>query len=326
MRRLWLAWGLAAACSSACSFDGLDDYSKGSDAGAQDVTAADVGNPIDAQVDQAPPVDAAPDTTAPPCNLASPFGAPTPLSTLNTSKYEAQAELSPDGLTIYFESDRLNAGLNVFTASRPSTSSAFGSVAPRASLDFSGADTWNVTLTADGLTAYVVTDQNAADHMYKATRASSLASFGTPTLMPSSIVKGEQPFVRPDGLVLYFSDKSGPKGQVAHAVLSGPTVTDLPLVVAGNLDLGIPVVNAGDTLLYFAVYDASNANSTNTYDIWMASRASQTDAWGTPVAVTELNTNGFDVPSWLSADGCELYFTRAPNGSGNADMYSARRP
>ena len=320
MRGLWLAVGTATACFSACSLDGLDQYASGSDAG-KDATGQDVAS--DAPVDSQPPIDAPPDTPPPPCNLAAPFGSATPLSTLNTTKYEAQAELSPDGLTVYFESDRLNAGLNVFTASRPNTASAFGSVAPLASLNFSGADTWNVTLTGDGLTAYLVTDQNAADHMYKATRASSLASFGTPTLMPTPIVKGEQPFVRPDGKILYYSDNSGVKGQVARAVLSGPTVTDLPLVVAGNHDLGIPVVNAGDTLLYFAVYDTGNIDS---YDIWMTSRATQNDVWGTPVAVTELNTNGFDVPSWISADGCELYFTHAANGSGNTDIYSARRP
>jgi hypothetical protein len=320
MRRLWLALGTVIALSGACSLDGLDQYSSGSDA-AKDVNGSDV--PSDVPIDQSPPVDAKPDTPPPPCNLSAPFGTPQPLTSLNTSKYEAQAELSPDELTIYFESDRLNAGLNVFTASRPDTSSAFGSVAPLTSLNFTGADTWNVTLRDNGLAAYIVTDQNAADHMYKTTRASSLASFGPPQLMPSPIVNGEQPFVRPDNLVLYYTDHSGTKNQIAHVLLSGPTVTDLPIVVPGNHDVGIPVVNASDTLLYFAVYDVQNIDS---YDIWMASRPTENDVWGTPVAVTELNTNGFDVPSWISANGCELYFTRAPMGSGNTDIYSARRP
>ncbi len=322
MHSSWLLTGLVVACFSACSLDGLDQYASGSDGGAKDATQPDATN--DAPIDQSPPpADTGPDAPPPPCNLSAPFGTATPLGTLNASGYEAQAELSPDELTIYFESDRLTGGLNVFTASRPNTSSSFGSVAPLASLNFTGADTWNVTLTGDGLTAYLVTDQNAADHMYKATRASSLASFNTPTLMPTPIVTGEQPFVRPDGQVLYYSDNSGTKGAIAHAVLAGPTITTVPLVVAGNHDLGIPVINAGDTLLYFAVYDKGIGDS---YDIWMTSRATPNDAWGTPVAVTELNTNGFDVPSWVSADGCELYFTHAPFGSNNWDLYSARRP
>jgi hypothetical protein len=326
MRRSWLAVASAFAFAwlGACTFDGLDQYAAGSDA-AVDVMAADVG--VDAALDQSqPPVDGAPDAPdapPPPCNLSAPFGAATPLSSLDTTKIEGQAELSPDELTVYFESDRLNAGLNVFTASRSSTASPFGSVAALASLNFNGADTWNVTLTGDGLTAYLVTDQNAADHMYKATRASSLASFGTPTLMPQPIVSGEQPFVRPDGQVLYYTDNSGTKARIARAVLSGPTVADLSITVPGNHDVGIPVVNASDTLLYFAVYDQGVQDS---YDIWMTSRATPNDAWGTPVAVTELDTNGFDVPSWISADGCELYFTRAPQGGGNWDIYSARRP
>jgi len=322
MRRSWLAAGLVFAGLGACSFDGLDAYSSGSDASVKDSAPVDVV--ADSLVDQSqPPPDTGPDAPPPPCNLSAPFGTPTPLSTLNTSKYEAQAELSPDALTVYFESDRLNAGLNVFTASRPNTSSAFGSVAPLASLNFAGADTWNVTLTGDALTAYFVTDQNAVNRMYKATRASSLASFGSQTQMPAPVVNGAQPFVRSDGQVLYYSDNSGTKGVVARTTLPGPAVTTVPLVVPGNHDLGIPVVNASDTLLYFAVYDSGLIDS---YDIWMTSRATQNDAWGTPVAVTELDTSGFDVPSWISADGCELYFTHAPQGSANTDIYSARRP
>ena len=316
--------GLALVWAAACTFDGLDGYTSGSDASVVD------GGPeasADAPADQVTPLDAPSDTATAPCNLAAPFGPATKVSSIDTTRIEGQAELSPDQLTVYFESDRLNTGLNVFTAARPDSTSPFGPASPLASLNFTGADTWNVTLTGDGLTAYLVTDQGGADHMYTATRASSLASFGTPSMMPFPIAAGEQPYVRPDGKVLYYSDgTSSTKIQIARAKLGGsPTVAAVTLAVPGSHDVGIPVVDPTDTLLYFAVFDRTNPDS---YDIWMATRATVANPWSTPVPVTELNTPSFEAPSWISADGCTLYFTHGPaaDASVDWDVYSARRP
>lgn len=313
------AVGLLALVPLSCSLDGLDQYSSGDGGDAAVDVAADAK--LDAIADS-PALDVS-DAPPPPCNLAAPFGTATPVSSLNTNVLDGQAALSPDELTVYFMSNRLNAGSNVFTASRPNKSAPFGSVAALASLNFSGADTWNATLTGDGLTAYVVTDQNAADHMYKATRASSLVAFGTPKLMPSPIVNGEQPFVTPDGSILYYSDGTlGPKGQIVRAVLATSSPTVQSALVVGTHDIGIPVVDPSETVIFYAVYDQGVFGS---YDIYTATRAAATDPWGTPVAVTELNTPDFEVPSWISANKCELYFTRAASGT-DWNIYVAKRP
>jgi hypothetical protein len=245
------------------------------------------------------------------------------VTSLNTGVIDSQAELSPDGLTVYFTSNRAGTGLNVFTASRPNTSKPFGAAAALASLNYSGADTWDVTLTGDLLTAYIVTDEGGPDHMYKATRASTLVGFDPHVQMAAPMVEGEQPFVIPDGTVLYYSDsKLSAKSEVVRATLGGTPATAVVALPVGPHDVGIPVVNPTETLLYFAVFDAVTFSS---YDIWMTSRAKASDPWSSPVAVTEVNTSVFEVPSWISADGCELYFTRAPTAS-NWDIYVARRP
>jgi hypothetical protein len=303
---------------SSCTFDGLDGYTSGD--GGSDAS-------VDVVADAKPDAisDAAPDTSdapPPPCNLGAPFGTPMAVSSLNTTMIDGQAALSPDELTVYFTSNRLNKGSNVFTASRSSTSAAFGTPAALTSLNFTGADTWNVTLTGDGLTAYLVTDQNAADHMYKATRASSLASFGTPTLMPAPAVTGEQPFVTPDGAILYYSDNSGTKGQIVRDVLATASTAVQSSLVVGTHDVGIPVVDPTETVIFYAVYDR---NVFSSYDIYTATRAKATDPWGTPAAVSELNTSDFEVASWISADKCEIWFTRSPP-SGDWNIYVARRP
>ena len=317
---------LVLAAASACSIAGLDDYASGGDAGND--AGLDAPKDVTSLPDQVAPdsssTDSGSDVVIPPaCNLAAPFGAAAPLTSLNSSVIDGSALLSPDELTILFTSNRLGAGLNVFTAARANKSAAFGAAAPLASLNFGGADTWNVALTGDGLTAYFVTDQNAADHMYVATRASSLAGFGTPKLMPVPIVSGEQPFVTPDGKALYYTDQlTGPKYQIARAALGAtPTVAAVPISVP-SMDVGIPVLNPTETLMYFTVFDHTNFLS---YDIWTAKRATANDAWSAPTAVAELNTSGFEGPSWISPDGCALYFTRALSGS-NWDMYVARKP
>lgn len=311
------------AAAAACTFDGLDGYTSGSDAAAGD-GGADVA-PGDAPSDQSADVASSDAPVAAACNLSAPFGNIGPVTSLDTSFIDGQAALSPDELTVYFLSNRLNAGSNVFTASRSTKTAPFGSVAPLASLNVTGADTWNATLTGDALTAYVVTDQGGVDHMYVAKRASSLVAFGPFNQMPSPIVTGEQPFVRPDGQVLYYTDQTTAPLSIARAALGpSPSVSTVAVAVTGH-DVGIPVVNASDTILYFAVFHAGQIDS---YDIWMATRPTASAAWSAPSPVTELNTPSFDVPSWISADGCRIYYTHAPpsDASGSWDIYYAERP
>lgn len=310
--------------AAACTLDGLDAYTSG-DGGA---IAIDGGGKDALVLDGPVTADAPGDAPSAPCNLAAPFGAPAPLASLNTTRLEGQAALSPDERTVYFESDRLNKGSNVFTASRASRAAAFGAPAPLDSLNFMGADTWNAALTADALTAYVTTDQCACPEgrMYKMTRASTLASFGNQTVMPGAIAKGAQPYVLPDGTVLYYSDlTTGPKGFIARAVLgANPTPVKVDLVGPGAHDVGIPVVTPDERTLYFAVFDASGPFD---YDVWVATRASANDPWGTAQPVGELNTKQFEAPSWVSPDGCRLYFTRVMDEAGsNWDLFVTSKP
>jgi hypothetical protein len=60
----------------------------------------------------------------------------------------------------------------------------------------------------------------------------------------------------------------------------------------------------------------------------MTRRATTTVPWGTPVQVTELDTPGADNPTWISPDGCRLYF-ESNEGPGGAqpwyDLFVAAR-
>ena len=251
------------------------------------------------------------------CDLLAPFGTPAPVNELDTASIDEQAALSVDRLGVYFMSNRAGAS-QVFTASRPTVTSPFGAPVPVMSLDSASYDTWNVSISGDGLTAYFVTDEAGADHMYRATRASTLVGFAAKSPMPSPIRDGEQPYVVPDGNVLYYS--AG--GAIVRAGLGQSVATQMQATLAvPPHQVGIPVVTPDERTIYFAVYDSGVFAS---YDIWMATRPSAGDAWSAPVPVSELDTAAFEVPSWISGDGCELYFTRAAD-SGHWDIYVARR-
>jgi hypothetical protein len=79
-------------------------------------------------------------------------------------------------------------------------------------------------------------------------------------------------------------------------------------------DDGLTVTNA--LVIYFA----------RASDIYRAQRTTANDGFGPPSPVAELNTPGFDVPEWVSADDCTLYFI-SDNwlGMGQKDIFVARR-
>lgn len=331
MRPLFLGLTCIAALSLTwCTFDGLDAYS--ARWGASDAAPADGG--IDSAADVA--VEAGKAEAGSAC-LSSPFGSASLVTELNSAAFEAEPQLSPDELSVYFVSNRPSGAFDVYTASRTSKTLPFGSVAKVNSLNIGG-DTWNVTITGNALGAFFVSDTalpdgGGANRMYWASRPNTIANFGTAALLPSPVIDGAEPYVIPDGTALYYSNQSVTPYRISRAALSGGSVLsvgDLPVTVAGadggNTDVGLPVVNPNETIMYFAIWNHLAADTNGTFDIWMTTRAKNTDPWGAPSPVKELNTPVFEAPSWTSPDGCELYFTRDDGNATAWDMYVARRP
>jgi hypothetical protein len=59
-------------------------------------------------------------------------------------------------------------------------------------------------------------------------------------------------------------------------------------------------------------------------DIYVARRASIVTGLGEPVPFVEVNTSGSEFASWISKDGCELWFWRSTTGED--DLHVMRRP
>jgi hypothetical protein len=82
------------------------------------------------------------------------------------------------------------------------------------------------------------------------------------------------------------------------------------------------VLQAGGLVLYFF----SDRLPSDGYDIWVASRKSDVEPFAFHTNVTELNTEAQEWPTWVSPDGCRLYFSRRPGERGdNYDLYVAER-
>jgi tRNA A-37 threonylcarbamoyl transferase component Bud32 len=76
-----------------------------------------------------------------------------------------------------------------------------------------------------------------------------------------------------------------------------------------------PSISADGLSLYFA---SDRPGGQGSHDIWVAKRASPSDAWSEPVNLGPLvNTPDFEGFQSVSADGLELYFTRGGHSGGN---------
>ena len=126
------------------------------------------------------------------------------------------------------------------------------------------------------------------------------------------------PYITPSGDTLYFHSGRFKTGQgLARAVRVGTSfarVEQLVVTFASGSPrtLGCPVVTPDELTLYFsAIEDGKRA------DIWRATRAKMSDSFGVATLVSELDTEEFnEAPSFISEDGCRLYFDRNTNGPG----------
>jgi Tol biopolymer transport system component len=287
---------------------------------------ADVGAD-DASARDAPTLDV---LSAPRCDPAASFGVPMALTSLNTDADNEKADLSPDELTIYFASNRPGGagGRDIYQATRVSASLPFGNVIPVTGVNTSG-DELSPRVTADGLTMFATSRPVGAPflHITLATRTSTAVSFGP--LQVVATVNGTtndaDPFILAAGSVLYFSSDRGGSFGMYRSTKTGGSFSPPTIVSGVDLDSpnndGTPVVAPDELALFFT---SNRRTATNDFDIYMATRSTVADGFGEASALTSLNTTESETPSWISADGCALYFTRFEPSVGNQLYVSTR--
>ena len=158
-------------------------------------------------------------------------------------------------------------------------------------------------------------------------------TFGTPTNMgptvnsPSSEHIGD---ISTDGLEMYVdSYRPGGQGDFDIWVNRRATIYDdwgppenLGPVVNSPTEDDHSNLSPDRLQLYFS---SSRSGGYGSYDIWVTTRASVTEPWGTPVNLgPPVNTTNAQFGGYLSHDGLELYFKQGFTGA-NSGLYVTKR-
>lgn len=220
--------------------------------------------------------------------LTSAWGTPQNLgAVINTADIENQPNLSLDGKTMFFNSDR-SGGVgrqDLFMTTRTNPNDDFGWTAP-------------VNLTAVNSTAAEV----------------GAAYFEDPTNGIATLYFASDRG-KPQGLDDIFQSTRNPDG-----TFNPPTaVTELN----SPLQNAYPKLRRDGLEIFF---HSTRDGGLGGLDIWTSTRASTSSMWNPPVNVQSLNTADFDGTPSLSPDGSVLYFASTRNGgNGGLDIYTAVR-
>ncbi len=246
------------------------------------------------------------------------FGPAHPVTGVNTDWADSVGDISPDGMTLYFQSTR-NGEFDLFSARRASPGGAFGAATEfpfqnvNASSDF---NMGNPTLSDDGLELFYHVHAAGGEMIHRATRTSTSSPFVAPSLVPEVNIPGAL-WTRPDwlssdGLRLYYSAFDGGNssfGYVAtrptrNSPFGEPSTTTFETL--NRIGTGIAELFLTDDELT-VLFNADHPGGMGGLDIWQATRDDVESPFGEPLNLRSVNTNRVDRKATLFGD--ELFFT-----------------
>lgn len=212
--------------------------------------------------------------------------------TINSAEIDACAVFSPDGLELYFASNRpLGYGdLDIWMSKRASVNDPWGPPVNLGPGINSGVTELPSSISSDGLTLYLSAIKGTMYDLYTATRPARDAPWGPRVSM-------------------------GP-------VLNGPDGGSDP---RNGADLSA-VISPDDLELFYTSFRPGNIGL---MDILVSTRATPSDPWGPPVNLgPAVNTPGRDLVGCISPDGLTLFIgaDSRPGGRGGLDVYMTCRP
>jgi WD40-like Beta Propeller Repeat len=246
------------------------------------------------------------------------FASPAQLANVNSTSFERDPFLTADELTLYFSSARTGSmGGDTWVATRTAITAAFGTPTRSTSFSTAGNET-KASITADGLYAVVGSDQAGGSggvDIWETSRTATSASWSAlgraHVMSVDTTASDHDPMVSASGLHLYDAPDAPGMQHIALATRPNRTANFGAAATIAELDSGMgdgdPTITADERIILFY----SNRTSAFTGgNLWYATRASATVAFGAPRIVPDVNTNSNDGDPHLSADGCRLYFGR----------------
>jgi Tol biopolymer transport system component len=206
---------------------------------------------------------------------------------INTQYTEAIGCISPDGLELYFTSDRPGGSghEDIWVTRRESMQYSWGAPVNLGSVINSSAHDPCWSISDDGLELYFWSIRSGGGDIYVTSRATK----GDPWQGPVKL----------------------------SAVVNSSSFEGFPLILNGGLML----------LFSDAVSLAPRPGGYGGGDIWMTTRATRNDDWNVPVNLgPKINTTAYEGTPKISPDGSTLYFGSTRPGSSGAtwgDAYQA---
>jgi len=264
-----------------------------------------------------------------PCDPAKDFGEGVPVPGLATPEFiEFEARFSPDERVVYFTrvayTDGGSPGItsNIYTSSRASRAVSFDTPQLMPALIKGGNSDGSPTATGDGATVFF----NRTNQIWQAT--GTLA----PDSLPGEINRDSPygPYVVPDGSAIYFARHTGYSdgGQSMRILRAGKgngPYSDVRVVAGLPEGAAAPVVTPDELTIYWTQPVGGIR------DIFVATRPDTTSPFSGARAVASVNTTArSEEPTFISADGCRLYYGSSahpyPSPDWVSDIFVATKP
>jgi hypothetical protein len=260
---------------------------------------------------------------APRCNPSAPFGTPAPVGGLDTNLDEQGARLTPDELTVVFARSRANGTSDLYMATRAAAGDGFDAPQLLGTVNSVNSELWP-TLSPDALLMLFDSDRATTKfHVFTTRRDSAAAAFGPPAASAALADGDDQPMLA-NGSALYFTSATRTglgMGDIWRVDIDSTGAAGTPAAVIGDInsaaDETAPAVTADERVMAFSRMG----------DVYVASRSSPADGFGTATAIDGLaDPAAREAPTWISPDGCHLYVqSDTAGGMGGIDLYMASR-
>lgn len=199
---------------------------------------------------------------------------------------EGAPSISSDGLSLYFDSDRVGGEgrSDLWVTSRPSTSAPFGSPVNLGPPVNTESPESHPDISSDGLSLYFSSSRPGTcgtSDLWVATRSTPAGPFAAPTKISpvNSCVADEEPSISSDGLALFFSSNRAPGSGGYDLWVATRTSTsrafgrpvNLGRTVNSGSDDRTPDASSDLSTLYFM---SDRIPTAGPFDLWAARRRS----------------------------------------------------
>lgn len=250
------------------------------------------------------------------------------LGNVNTTSLEGCSMQSPDGLSLYFASDRLGGlgATDIWVAHRVSTDASWGApVNLGAPINTAASEVCPTPVRGNGL--FFVSARPGGYGLGDIYFARLTAHGWTAPVnlgggVNSSAGEAGPSYFEADGhAFLYFS--SGPDIYASEQASNGSWGSAAPVTELNSTSNDFRPNVRKDGLEM--VFDSNRAGGSGGQDLWTATRESVHDAWSAPINLVNLNTTSDELRASFSWDAKTLYFGRTGGLGGSMDLWVTTR-